>query len=149
MGWVESPENLRSFGKQSESLYGFNPFSFILAFRKKPTEMAQMKMESITDNQLERNSTLELIIERIKSFSTIEKAWVYGSFARGDDGPKSDRDIALKTSLDFSYFDLAEVQYQLEQQTNRKIDVGFLDSSKPYIFEHVKPDLKLIYERRA
>ncbi|MEO6833626.1 MAG: nucleotidyltransferase domain-containing protein, partial [Chitinophagaceae bacterium] len=86
--------------------------------------MAQVKMESITDNQLERNSTLELIIERIKSFSMIEKVWVYGSFARGDDEPKSDIDIALETSLDFSYFDLAEVQYQLEQQTNRKIDVG-------------------------
>ena len=41
--------------------------------------MTQVKMESITNNQMERNFTLELIIEGIKSFSMIEKAWVYGS----------------------------------------------------------------------
>jgi predicted nucleotidyltransferase len=83
----------------------------------------------------------------IKKFPQVEKAWIYGSFSREDDGPKSDVDIALQTNATFTYFDLAEVQHQLEASINRKVDVGFIDSFKPYILEHVKPDLKLIYER--
>jgi predicted nucleotidyltransferase len=86
--------------------------------------------------------------KKFKKFPQIEKAWIYGSFAREDDGPKSDVDIALQTNATVTYFDLAEIQQQLENSINRKVDVGFIDSFKPYIFEHVKPDLKLIYEMR-
>jgi predicted nucleotidyltransferase len=75
-------------------------------------------------------------------------AWIYGSFSRGDDGPKSDVDVAIQADENFSYFDLAEVQNLLEQRINRKVDVGFIDSFKPYILEHVKLDLQLIYERQ-
>jgi predicted nucleotidyltransferase len=80
-------------------------------------------------------------------FWQIQKAWIYGSFARGDDGPKSDIDIAFQSDDQFSYFDLAEIQYNLEKVVNRKVDVGFIETFKPDIFEHVQPDLKLIYER--
>lgn len=95
----------------------------------------------------DRKVLLKQLKDVIKKFSQIEKAWIYGSFARGDDNHKSDVDIALQTNSSFTYFDLAEVQHQLENRIHRKVDVGFIDSFKPYIFEHVKPDLKLIYER--
>ena len=95
----------------------------------------------------DRDEITKLLIAAISSFKKINKAWIYGSFSRGDDGPKSDIDIALNADDTFSYFDLAEVKHVLEKALNRKVDVGFLDSFKPYIMEHVKPDLKLIYER--
>jgi len=92
-----------------------------------------------------------MVLKKIKEFlgqsGKIEKAWIYGSFARGDDGPLSDIDIAVKPDNDFSYFDLAEIQYHLEKKLRRKVDIGFMDSFKPYIFENIKPDLKLVYER--
>ena len=97
--------------------------------------------------KIDRKVLKRQIIDGIKKFPLIEKAWIYGSFSRQDDNHKSDIDIALKVDQKFSYFDLAEVQFQLEKKVNRKVDVGFIDSFKPYIFEHVKPDLKLIYER--
>ena len=90
---------------------------------------------------------LKQLKNEIRKFAGVEKAWIYGSFARGDDSPKSDIDIAVQTNKKFTYFDLAEVQHRLENKINRKVDVGFIDSFKPYIFEHVKADLKLIYER--
>ena len=110
----------------------------------------QMAEEKVTYNaykKIDRKALLKQLKNGIKKFPLIEKAWIYGSFAREDDGPKSDVDIALQTKAAFTYFDLAEVQHQLETSINRKVDVGFIDSFKPYIFEHVKPDLKLIYER--
>jgi len=100
-----------------------------------------------TFNKTDRKKIVQLLSQGLKNFPLIEKAWIYGSFARGDDSPKSDIDVALKTSDLFSYFDLAEVQFHLEKLVNRKVDVGFIDSFKSYVLEHVKSDLKLIYER--
>ena len=77
----------------------------------------------------------------------IQKAWIYGSFSSQDDGPKSDIDLAIQANENMSYFDLSEIQYQLEKLVKRKIDIGFMDSFKPHILKNVAPDLKLIYER--
>ena len=113
----------------------------------KALQLAEEKVAYVAFKKIDRKALLRKLINAIKKFSMIEKAWIYGSFAREDDGPKSDIDIVLETKTGFSYFDLADVQNQLEQITNRKVDVGFMDSFKPYILEHVKPDLKLIYEK--
>lgn len=113
----------------------------------KALQLAEEKLNYISFKKIDRKETLKQLKNEIKKFPQIEKAWIYGSFSREDDGPKSDIDIALKTKASFSYFDLAEVQFRLEEQVKRKVDVGFIDAFKPYIFEHVKPDLKLIYER--
>ena len=110
-------------------------------------QVAEEKVLYKAFKKVDRKWLIKELIRGIKDFSLIEKAWIYGSFAREDDGPQSDIDLAIKTGSSFSYFDLAEVQEKLEQRINRKVDVGFIDSFKPYIFEHVKPDLKLIYER--
>ena len=61
--------------------------------------------------------------------------------------PKSDIDITVKAGKTFTYFDLAEVQYELEKKTNRKIDIGFIDTFKSNVWKNVKPDLKLVYEK--
>lgn len=113
----------------------------------KALQVAEEKVAYVAFKKIDRKNVLQQLKNGIKKFAQVEKAWIYGSFARGDDGPKSDIDIALQTNKKFTYFDLAEVQYQLENKINRKVDVGFIDSFKPYIFEHVKADLKLIYER--
>jgi predicted nucleotidyltransferase/DNA-binding XRE family transcriptional regulator len=110
-------------------------------------QVAEEKVEYKAFLKVDRVELLSQLKKEIKQFSKVQKAWIYGSFARKTDGPKSDIDIAIKTDDDFSYFDLAEIQYQLEKKLNRKIDLGFIDSFKPYIFENLKNDLKLIYER--
>lgn len=113
----------------------------------KALQVAEERVAYIAFKKIDRKEIHKQLKKGIKKFTHVEKAWIYGSFAREDDGPNSDVDIALQTSSVFTYFDLAEVQHQLENSINRKVDVGFIDSFKPYIFEHVKPDLKLIYER--
>ena len=110
-------------------------------------QMAEERVAYAAFKKIDRKEILKQLKNGIKKFPLIEKAWIYGSFAREDDGPKSDVDIALQTKTTFTYFDLAEVQHQLETNIHRKVDVGFIDSFKPHIFEHVKPDLILIYER--
>ena len=110
-------------------------------------QVAEERIEHKNFLKMDRKKMLDRLKKGIKQFPKIQQAWIYGSFSRGDDGPNSDIDIALKTEEDLSYFDLAEIQHQLEKLLVRKVDIGFIDSFRPYIFENLKNDLKLIYER--
>lgn len=112
----------------------------------KALQVAEEKVEYKTFKKRDRNSIIEGIKSRMKEFP-IESAWIFGSFSRNDDTPDSDIDIAIKAEKSFSYFDLAGLQYELEQQIKVKVDVGFIDSFKPHIFDNIKSDLKLIYEK--
>lgn len=115
----------------------------------KALQLAEEKVKYLTFKNTDRTVLKNQIVSAISKFVSIHQAWIYGSFSRGDDGPGSDIDIAIQADEKFSYFDLAEVQYHLEKLINRKVDIGFIDSFKPYIFDHLKPDLKLIYERHS
>ncbi|MEA3495628.1 MAG: helix-turn-helix domain-containing protein [Bacteroidota bacterium] len=116
-------------------------------YAKDALKVAEEKIEYKVFKALDRNKIIKQIKNKLNQFSKVSSAWIYGSFSRQDDMPKSDIDIAIKTDEGFSYFDLAEIQYQLEKEVNRKIDIGFISSFKPHILKNVKPDLKLIYER--
>jgi predicted nucleotidyltransferase/DNA-binding XRE family transcriptional regulator len=83
----------------------------------------------------------------LRRFPQVRQAWVFGSFARQDDRPGSDIDLAIEADKGFSYFDLAELQHQLQERIGRKVDVGFLDSFKPHLKERITPDLRLIHAR--
>ena len=116
-------------------------------YAKEALKVAEEKIEYKAFKKLDRNKIIKQIKNKLMQFSKVSSAWIYGSFSREDDRPGSDIDIAVKTDEGFSYFDLAEIQYQLENEVNRKIDVGFIDSFKPHILRNVEPDLRLIYER--
>lgn len=111
-------------------------------------QAAEEKVAYTLFKKSDRKEIVKQIQKEIKKIPQVKKAWIYGSFAREEDRPGSDVDIALQTDKIFNYFDLAEVQHRLEKSIKRKVDVGFVDSFKPYILEHLKADLKLIYERQ-
>jgi len=111
-------------------------------------KVAERVLEYKAYSAIDRNQIIEIIVDVMGNFPQIIKAWIYGSFAREEDRPESDIDIAVKTDEGFSYFDLAGLQYRLEEELNRKIDIGFINSFKPRILENVKKELILIYERQ-
>jgi len=116
-------------------------------YAKDAMKVAEEQIEYMTFKALDRSKIIKKIVKILEQFPKISKAWIYGSFSRQEDGPGSDIDIAVKTDEGFSYFDLAEIQFQLENEVNRKIDIGFMDSFRQHILENVKQDLKPIYER--
>jgi predicted nucleotidyltransferase len=145
---------LAGFFKYSEKELLVTYFSDLIIYQVGDEEyaldalkVAEKKIDYQKFITLDRKLIIKKIIKTLKQFPKVKNAWIYGSFSRKDDEPGSDIDIAVKTDKTFSYFDLAEIQYQLENELHRKIDLGFIDSFKPHIFKHVEPDLKLIYER--
>ena len=117
-------------------------------YAKDALKVAEEKIDYLSYKALDRPKIISRLSKTLKRFPKVSKAWIYGSFSRKDDGPESDIDMAVKTDGGFSYFDLAELQFQLENEVNRKVDIGFIDSFRDSILKNVKQDLVLIYERQ-
>lgn len=76
-------------------------------------------------------SLLELIAEKqpeilkIAAEHGVRDLRLFGSAARGEDGPTSDVDLLVKMDKGHGYFDLIDLQDQLQQLLGRKVDAIF------------------------
>jgi predicted nucleotidyltransferase len=84
-----------------------------------------------------------------KNQNKVKKAWLFGSYARGDHDIDSDIDIIVHVPAkkSFTLFDLAEIKYQLEKLIPGKIDVVMQNAVTPEILKRITPELILIYEK--
>jgi len=79
----------------------------------------------------------------------IEKAWIFGSYARGEETPKSDIDIMVRFNKDnkISLFDYIGIMNDLEDLFHRKIDLVEEGQLRTWAQELVEQEKILIYER--
>jgi len=124
-----------------------------LAEENNSMQALQVAEEKIAYKTFEKRSRI-YVIRKIKSvlkdFPVVEKAWLFGSFAREDDTPDSDIDILIDVPFDkeFTLFDIAELQERLRLSVNRSVDVVMLRALKSQVKQRIQKDLKLIYEAR-
>ncbi|MFH1045200.1 MAG: nucleotidyltransferase family protein [Pseudomonadota bacterium] len=62
---------------------------------------------------------------------------VFGSVARGDDGPDSDIDLLVDFEPHASLLDLIALKQELEQLLNRRTDVVTTDSVSPFMRQRI------------
>lgn len=86
-------------------------------------------------NKISISEKTEIIIGKIKSFlkedNRISAAYLFGSYARGEEKPDSDVDLMVefKTDKNYSFFDLLDISFFLEKRINIKLDIvekGFI-----------------------
>lgn len=78
------------------------------------------------------------------------KAWLFGSFARGEETPTSDVDILFvpdRTGKPFTLFTIGGMYMDLKELLGREVDLIEDGSLRPYAAESANRDKKLIYER--
>lgn len=100
------------------------------------------------DKQLVTNKIREVC----PRFPAIERAYLFGSFARGTHSENSDVDIRLDidASHAFNLRDLEHFSKQVEQLTGRSADVVTAKTIKnTALREAIERDKELIYEREA
>jgi len=92
------------------------------------------------------------IINKLQAFFPaypVEKAWVFGSFARGEETRKSDIDIIVKfdENSGVSLFDFIRIINNLQDTLNKKVDLVTEGGIKKFAKESIDYDKILVYER--
>lgn len=92
------------------------------------------------------------IIDIVRNYfqdKPIRKAWLFGSYARGEQTPSSDIDILVDFDSDnqISLLDHSRMMCDLEDIFQKKIDLVPEDCLYPYIRKFIDNDKILIYER--
>ncbi|MBR5715237.1 MAG: nucleotidyltransferase domain-containing protein [Bacteroidales bacterium] len=80
------------------------------------------------------------------------KAWIFGSFARGEETPTSDVDILFipdRSKKPFTLFTMGGMYMDLKELLGREVDLVEEGSLRPYAAESANRDKKLIYERKS
>lgn len=118
------------------------------SFGLEALKLAEEKVEYMAFKKIDRKELLNKIKNTLKKFSAVKKAYIFGSFSRGDDNHHSDIDILIDVPKNktFTLFDIAEIQENLQQLVSRKVDVVMLSAIRHELKARIKPDMKLIYE---
>lgn len=91
----------------------------------------------------------EIISDYLKS-KPVDKAWVFGSFSRGEETPESDVDILVRlmpdSDLGFGYF---EMILDLERLLERSVDMVIEGDLLPFASPSADRDKILVYERAS
>ena len=78
----------------------------------------------------------------------VNQAYIFGSFARGEQNQDSDIDFLIEydPNADFSLFELVELKYTLEEALQRKVDVVTEGALSKFIKPYVLKDRMVIRE---
>ncbi|MDP3105309.1 MAG: nucleotidyltransferase family protein [Candidatus Methanoperedens sp.] len=85
------------------------------------------------------------IISLIKKHGA-KKIAVFGSYARGEEKPKSDIDILVEFSERKSLLELVGIEQELSDILGIKVDLLTEKSISPYLIGRIKKEMKVIYE---
>ena len=96
----------------------------------------------------------EAITKKIADYfktQPVLKAWLFGSFARGEETSDSDVDILVEydSNARISLLTISHMMGELEKSTGRRIDLIEKDCLMPFAVESANRDKLLIYERRS
>ena len=97
--------------------------------------------------------TQQMIQQRAEYFKTqpVLKAWLFGSYSRGEQRPDSDVDILFEPDMSqkFSLLTLGGMYMDLKEMLNREVDLIPDDSLLPFAAKSAEHDKILIYERAS
>lgn len=79
----------------------------------------------------------------------IRKAYLFGSYARGEETSKSDIDIRLEADDGLTLVDIGNIRQDLVDATKKDVDLLVIDPSKldKEFYENIRKDQICIYER--
>ena len=97
-----------------------------------------------------KETMTKLIADYFKT-QPVLKAWLFGSFSRGDQRDDSDVDILIlpDKSQHFSLFTLSGMYEDLKELLGREVDLITEGGLMPFARESADRDKILIYERAA
>ena len=122
-------------------------------FALESLEVARKRLEK-EDTGTIRDLHRSRLLQRIRDYlqeQPIEKAWIFGSFARREESRDSDLDLMVRftTPHKVDILDFVEMKQQLESLVERQVDLVEEGQVYPAIAERANREKMLIYERKA
>ncbi|MBQ8292642.1 MAG: nucleotidyltransferase domain-containing protein [Bacilli bacterium] len=78
----------------------------------------------------------------------IEKIYLFGSYARGEETSNSDIDLRIEGKDGMSLFDVGYIIYEVEEKTCKKVDVISGDKIDEVVLNEIGRDEICIYEQK-
>ncbi len=99
---------------------------------------------------MDKETIIQLLADYFKT-QPVLKAWLFGSFSRGEQTADSDVDILViyDRKQRIGLFKISEMQLVLEDLLGRKVDLVDESTLFPWVVDNINQDKELIYERAA
>ena len=110
-----------------------------------------LREDAVTYGKIAVSKKNEIIITHINSFlkadNRIGVAYLFGSYARGEESQESDIDLMVefKTDKNYSFFDLLDIAFFLEKKINIKVDIVEKGFIYDFAMQSASNDLIKIY----
>ena len=95
--------------------------------------------------------TQQMIQQIAEYFKTqpVLKAWLFGSYSRGEQRPDSDVDILVQYDREqpIGLLRISKMQLMLEHLLGKEVDLVDQETLFPWVEDNVNQDKKLIYAR--
>lgn len=129
----------------------FSALCFVL-FLQKRNESRKIFVTLPTDSKNNTIMSTNVIQQTIADYfkaQPIQRAWLFGSFARGEETPLSDVDLLVQydDKARISLLKHCAIMNDLEELLDRKVDLVEEGELLPFAVESANHDKKLIYER--
>ena len=96
---------------------------------------------------MKKEAMIQAIVQYLKT-QPVVKAWLFGSFARGEETPESDVDLLVAYDDNgISLLKHAAMIVDLEDILHRPVDIVEDGTLLPFAVESANRDKRLIYER--
>lgn len=100
------------------------------------------------------NKKMKEMIPKIQQYlvgQPITKAWLFGSYSRGEERPDSDIDILVQydDKAKISLFTISRIIVQMRKMLGHHVDLVESDRLLPFAQESANHDKILIYERKG
>lgn len=92
---------------------------------------------------------LELVRTKVGEICSefgISRLAVFGSVARGEDGPDSDIDLLARFNRPIGLPELIRLEDRFEKELGRRVDLGTEGDLHPLIESRVRKEMKVLYE---
>ena len=142
----KGPDEKRKLFQRFFEQYGINRNRLVrYASRRGVKEELDEMLDSLDESRLE-------MFDKVQSYlstAPITKAWVFGSFARGEESTESDLDLLvdLDKKARVSLLKLIGLKLDIEEKIHREVDLIEDGSLRPFAVASANRDKYLIYER--
>ena len=94
---------------------------------------------------MRRSKLLSIVAANLKK-EGIRKAYLFGSYARKEQGKNSDIDILVDFEDTKSLLEMARIERELSEKTGKKIDLLTRNSISPLILKYVEKEMISLFK---